>query len=213
MQRIASPVRAMLFDFDGVLADTEPYHWRAWREVVRPFGIDLDWETFERTCIGVSDLAMLNGLCALSTNNVTPAELRAQYPLKRKVFRELVNGRPLIARELVELLKSLTDRLLGVVTSSNQTEIQPILLNTGVLESLTIVIYGNNVRNYKPHPEPYLLAVQGLGVDPRETLVFEDSEAGMQSARKAGCRVVRVDSVPRVPELIRASLPEIFPQS
>ena len=205
-----TPVRALLFDFDGVLADTEPLHWRAWREVVRPFGIDLDWETFQSTCVGVTDSAMLHRLCALAAKPVTKDELRAHYPQKRRLFLDLVDGRPLIGPDLVALLKSLIQFRLGVVTSSNQEEIEPILKKEQLLPVLAAVVYGNDVRHYKPHPEPYLIAVERLGVAACDTTVFEDSAAGLQSAREAGCRVVAVSDVAQVPALVRAQVGEIL---
>src|SRR5271157_279878 len=140
MASIAAPVRALIFDFDGVLADTEPLHWRAWREVLKPFGIELDWATFQGMCIGISDSAMLNELCALATKPVTPDELRAHYPQKRKLFLALIDGRPLIDPSLIAVLKSLTWLCLGVVTSSNQIEVEPILLQHKLLEHLSTVV-------------------------------------------------------------------------
>jgi HAD superfamily hydrolase (TIGR01509 family) len=205
-----TPVKALLFDFDGVLADTEPLHWRAWREVVRPFGIDLDWEIFQSTCVGVTDSAMLHRLCALATKPVNMDELRAQYPQKRKLFHDLVDGRALISPELVAMLKSLTGLRLGVVTSSNLAEIEPILKKEQLLQVLGTVVYGNDVRHHKPDPEPYLIAMERLGVAAWESIVFEDSAAGLESARSAGCRVVQVSDVARVPALIRAQVGEIF---
>jgi|SRR5271157_4519274 len=201
-----TPIRALLFDFDGVLADTEPLHWRAWREVLRPFGINLDWATFQSTCIGVSDSDMLHRLCGLATKPVTPDELRAHYPQKRKLFLDLAVGRELIHPDLIAILKSLTQFRLGVVTSSNQEEIEPILKKQKLLTVLATVIYGNDVRHYKPHPEPYLMAVERLGVEARDAIVFEDSDAGMQSAREAGCQVVPVGDVAQVPALVRAQV-------
>jgi len=205
-----TPVRALLFDFDGVLADTEPLHWRAWREIVQPFGIDLDWVTFRDTCIGVTDSAMLHKLCALAEKPVTPDELRAHYPQKRKLFHDLVDGRSLIPADLVELLKSLTQFRLGVVTSSNRAEIESILQKEQLLQVLGVVVYGNDVRHHKPDPEPYLLAMEWLGVAACDTIVFEDSAAGMQSARAAGCHAVQVHDVAQVAALVRAQVGENF---
>jgi HAD superfamily hydrolase (TIGR01509 family) len=189
----ATPVRALLFDFDGVLADTEPLHWRAWRDIVAPFGIDLDWVTFQTTC----------KLCALALKPVTPDELRVHYPQKRKLFHDLVGGRSLISQDLVSLIKSLTQYRLGVVTSSNLAEIEPILQKERLLQVLGTVIYGNDVRHHKPDPEPYLIAMERLGVAACDTVVFEDSAAGMQSARAAGCRVVQVRAVVQVAAQVR----------
>lgn len=206
----AIPVRALLFDFDGVLADTEPLHWQAWREIVQPFGIDLDWVTFRDTCIGVTDSAMLHKLCALADKPVTLDELRAHYPQKRNLFHDLVDGRSLIPADLVELLKSLTHFRLGVVTSSNRAEIESILQKERLLQVLGTVVYGNDVRHHKPDPEPYLLAMEWLGVAACDTIVFEDSAAGMQSARAAGCHVVQVHDVAQVAAQVRALVGENF---
>jgi HAD superfamily hydrolase (TIGR01509 family) len=213
MPPLAAPVRALLFDFDGVLADTEPLHWRAWREVLKPYGIELDWETFRKICVGLSDSEMLNKLCGLATKPVTSDELRAHYPQKREIFRALADGQPLIDAGVMDLIKSIRSLRLGVVTSSNKFEVEPILIQGNLLDHLAIVIYGNDVRHYKPHPEPYLLALQRLGIPARETIVFEDSAAGLRSAREARCRVVQVPNVARLPALLRAKLSEIFPRN
>jgi len=206
----ATPVRALLFDFDGVLADTEPLHWRAWREIVSPFGIDLDWETFQSTCIGVTDSSMLHKLCALATKPITPDELKVYYPQKRKLFHDLADGRPLISPDLVVLLKSLPQFRLGVVTSSNRAEIESILQKEDLLQVMGTVVYGNDVRHHKPDAEPYLIAMERLGVAACDTVVFEDSAAGIHSAREAGCRVIQVRDVAELPELIRAQVDENF---
>ena len=68
MPSTAAPIKALIFDFDGVLADTEPLHWQAWREIVEPYGIDLNWEIFKKICVGLSDAEMLNELCRLARN-------------------------------------------------------------------------------------------------------------------------------------------------
>ena len=147
----------------------------------------------------------------ISSKPVTPDELRVHYPRKRKLFRSLAEHQPLIDPALVYMLNAISSIKLGVVTSSNEEEIRPILLHAGILDCMTAVIYGNNVRHYKPHPEPYRIALQRLGVAPGEAVVFEDSAAGMQSAREAGCRVVQVVDVASVPALVRVAVAEIFP--
>ncbi|MGO9242467.1 MAG: HAD family hydrolase [Bryobacteraceae bacterium] len=211
MPSTASPIKALIFDFDGVLADTEPLHWQAWREILKPYGIELNWEIFQRICVGLSDWEMLNELCKLATRPVTPDELRVHYPRKRKLFRALAERQPVIDPALIDLLKSISSIRLGVVTSSNEEEIRPILLQAKLLDCMTAVVYGNHVQHYKPHPEPYHIALQRLGVAAEEAVVFEDSAAGMQSAREAGCRVVQVVDVASVPALVRAEVAEIFP--
>jgi sugar-phosphatase len=96
------------------------------------------------------------------------------------------------------------------VTSSNRAEIESILQKEQLLQVLGTVVYGNDVRHHKPDPEPYLLAMERLGVAACDTIVFEDSAAGMQSARAAGCHAVQVPDVAQVAALVRAQVGENF---
>lgn len=185
---------ALLFDFDGVLADSEPIHWRAWHEVLEPFAPDLDWETYQRYCVGISDLRMLQFFCQIAKKPVTTDEVLALYPQKRKIFQELAMTRSIVDERLVHLLRGLRGLQLAVVTSSSQVEVEPILKIAGLLDVLSTVVYGNNVTNYKPHPEPYQLALARLQIQPSEAIVFEDSASGIRSGLDAGCRVVTVNS-------------------
>ncbi len=201
-----TPFKALLFDFDGVLADSEPIHWSAWHETLQPFEPDLDWDTYQRSCVGISDLKMLRFFCAICKKPVTPDELRALYPQKRKIFQDLAFTRPLVDPRVVQLLSGLKGMQLAVVTSSNQLEVEPILKHAGLLDVLTTVVYGNHVTRYKPDPEPYQLALERLKIEPAEAVVFEDSASGIRSGLDAGCRVVTVDSPANLLALVEAVL-------
>jgi beta-phosphoglucomutase len=77
----------IFFDFDGVLADTEPVHWQCWSTILSRYGIDLSWEHYERECIGVSDRDMLDALRRLAERPVDLETLLAEYPNKKRLFR------------------------------------------------------------------------------------------------------------------------------
>lgn len=189
-------INALLFDFDGVIADTEPFHWRAWLEALLPYSPELDWEKYQRCCIGTSDIHMLNFFTEITKKPVTLDELRSLYPQKRKLFQALAATGPIVDQGLVHLLAGLKNAgpQMAVVTSSNRVEVEPILKQSRLLDVLSTVVYGNDVKNYKPHPEPYQIALARLGVQPGEAVVFEDSAAGVRSGLDAGCRVVTVTS-------------------
>jgi HAD superfamily hydrolase (TIGR01509 family) len=203
--------KAFLFDFDGVIADTEPFHWRAWQQVLAPYSPDLDWETYQRHCIGISDVKMLSVFSEITKKSITMDEVRSLYPQKRKIFQLLATAQPIVDERLVELLSGLNDRQLAVVTSSNQAEVEPILMQAGLLNVLGTVVYGNDVTHYKPHPEPYQLALARLGVAPPEAVVFEDSAAGVRSGLDAGCHVVTVKAPEDLVELVEATLADRLP--
>jgi beta-phosphoglucomutase len=197
---------ALFFDFDGVLADTEPVHWRIWRDLLLPVGIVLDWDYYERECIGITEEAMLETLARLAHPPKAIHELSHLYPMKRKIFSEVALADPPISNETLAAVKAASLLKMAVITSSQRSEIEPILRKTQLLPIMTACVYGDDTAKHKPSPEPYLLAVERTQA--KRPLVFEDSEAGLESARAAGLDTVRVKSAADLPMLIRRTLGE-----
>jgi len=195
---------AVLFDFDGVVVDSEPVHYECWQEILTPFGIDLDWQTYSEHCIGITDRTMLAFLCSRSNRPVDIEVLAAEYPRKKDMFRERMMkvGVPPAIRELAHELRP--HYKLGVVTSSNIREVGGLLESAGLMPYLDTVVHGGEVKNHKPAPDPYLLAIRRLEV--RTALAVEDSKAGIASATAAGLDVIAVTSAADVPGLVRAFL-------
>ncbi len=199
-----SQIEAILFDFDGVLADTEPLHWACWNEALQTLGVSISWEAYSANCIGISDRAFLEALGRVSIPPRPLDELWPTYPLKKKLFAERASGGNIISDETKALLQDLSGIPLAVVTSSATSEISAILKAEKVLDRFQATVYGDEVTNLKPHPEPYLTAMQRLGVT--SAIVLEDSGPGMASGRAAGCEVIEVKHASDVPGLLRARL-------
>lgn len=197
-----SAYEAILFDFDGVLVDSEPVHFECWGEILRPFGITLPWDYYEKNCIGVSDRAMIQTLVELS---VPPADFEAvysQYPKKKAMFRERMLVNPPAPPATLDLIRNLPNGLkVAVVTSSGRSEVEPILERIGILDRLDTTVYGGDVERLKPAPDPYLLAARRLGIS--AALVVEDSEAGIASGRAAGFDVLQVKHPDEVAVLVQ----------
>ena len=196
--------QAILFDFDGVLADSEPVHFECWQEILQTFGLNLDWKTYCEQGIGVSDRKLLTLLCEQTNPPFELERLFAEFPRKRDLFRTRMLERQPFSAEIVELLGDLRDYELAVVTSSGQTEVEPVLEKAGLLRFFDAVVYGGDVKQHKPAPDPYLLAVEKLGV--QTALAVEDSNAGEVSARAAGLDVLRVRTPSEMPALLRQKL-------
>lgn len=195
---------SILFDFDGVLADTEPVHWACWAEVVRPFGIDLDWETYRRIGIGVTDRVLAEAIAVLAQRTVSVEEVLEKYPHKRQLFQEKALAVVSIPRTNIQLLRSLLCYSLAVVTSSFASEVEPVLERAGIRQHFAALVAATDVQRHKPAPDPYLLAASLLQA--KRPLVVEDSAAGVESARAAGFDVVKVASPAEVPSAVRAAL-------
>jgi beta-phosphoglucomutase len=189
---------ALLFDFDGVLADTERVHHRDWNQTLEPLGIQLDWPAYQKNFVGVADEVALRERLHLDDRDGLVARKQAFF---RKGLEE---SEPFLAdtvRLLEELHKLYT---LAVVSSSYKSEVEPPLIRGGIRRCFQLLITGEDVKNFKPSPEPYLLAAERLGS--RRPLVIEDSEAGVASGLAAGFEVLRVSAVENVGREVRERL-------
>lgn len=202
-----APFDAILFDFDGVLADTEPIHYHCWREVLEPFGIELGWDRYAANCIGVADREMIKRLSREKTPPVDFDRLWAEYPRKKRIFRERVLAANPIQPAMVAFLHSLGGRKLAVVSSSGRSEVEPVLIQAGVWPLFSAAVFGKEVPRLKPAPDPYLRAAGLVGA--RNPLVVEDSDAGEASGRAAGFTVLRVSSAAEVPSRVAAALQRV----
>ncbi|HEY2011973.1 MAG TPA: HAD family phosphatase [Bryobacteraceae bacterium] len=196
---------AILFDFDGVLIDSEPVHWACWAEVLAPLGVHLDWEFYRERCIGIDDREMLRMMATRCEPARDWEELWGQYPAKREIFRSRMIGNPAFPQGIAGLLRSLQGTYkLAVVTSSGRPEIEPMLEAGGLRGYFDTLVCARDAARHKPAPEPYLLAAERLGA--RTPLVVEDSEAGLASGRAAGFEVLAVKTPEEVPRLVMERL-------
>lgn len=196
---------SILFDFDGVLLDSEPVHCACWAEVLAPLGVTLGWEFYRERCIGIDDREMLRMMATQSLPPRDWQELWAQYPAKKELFRGRMATNPPFSPEIRALLEELqASYKMAVVSSSGSTEIEPLLESAGLRGYFETVVGGDHVRHHKPDPEPYLLAASRLGA--HAPLVLEDSQAGIASGRAAGFEVLAIRSPEEVPRVLRARL-------
>jgi HAD superfamily hydrolase (TIGR01509 family) len=196
---------AILFDFDGVLLDSEPVHCDCWREALAPLGVPITWEVYAAHCVGAADREMIHVFAKLVDPPADPAKLWEQYPRKKQLFQERIAVAPPFAEGVADFFRELAGRYkLGVVSSSARAEVEPLLALMGILPYLSTTVCGGDVQRHKPDPEPYLLAAQRLGI--HRALVVEDSPPGMESARAAGFEAMRISNPALMMQMVRARL-------
>jgi len=194
---------AILFDFDGVLADTEPMHCACWAEVLQPLGVTLTWEYYRDHCIGIDDREMLKMMAACSDPPADWQEMWARYPGKKELFRARMSAAPPFLPALDGLLAKLHRQYkLAVVSSSSHYEIDALLRAGGLRGHFDALVCAEDVPRdrHKPAPDPYLLAAERTGTC--SPLVVEDSAAGLASGRAAGFEVLAVTSAAELPALL-----------
>jgi beta-phosphoglucomutase len=198
---------AILFDFDGVLADTEPLHYECWKQILEPFGIHLNWPFYQARCIGVSDRTMVERLAAERVPPLPLEEVMPAYYSKLGMFRSKIETNPPFLEDTMELIRELSALQrykLGVVSSSGRSEVELPIERAGLHSYFQVFVCGKEVKHLKPAPDPYLRGAELLGA--KRPLVVEDSDAGVESARAAGFDVVRVSSADQVANEVRRQL-------
>jgi beta-phosphoglucomutase len=174
---------ALLFDFDGVLADTERVHHACWNEILAPFGVAVAWPWYWANCVGVADHVL-----APRFGVGDPPLLVAA---KQQRFREALEQSPPFLESTVAFLRELAGSYrMAVVSSSFRTEVEPPLVRSGLDRCFQKILCGDDVTRLKPAPDPYLKAAEILSA--QNPLVIEDSDSGIASARAAGFDFVRV---------------------
>lgn len=198
------PYDAILFDFDGVLADSEALHYACWVEILTPHGIPLTWDDYRANCIGITDRAMLEVL----RHRVDPPYdidlLWPEYPRKKALFRAKAAANPPIAESTRDLILGWTGVPIAVVSSSGRAELEPVLEKAGLLSRFATLVCFEDVQRLKPFPDPYLEAARRLGIS--RPLVIEDSDAGVASGQAAGFDVLRLDHPENLATRLRAHL-------
>ncbi len=173
-------LKALLFDLDGTLADTDPLHLWAWREALAPWGIGVDEAFYRKRISGRLNPDILQDLLGLD------GEAAAQIiEAKEARFRELAQDlKPMPG--LLELLEEAQAKGLtwGVVTNAPKANAHHVLGALGLKPPLLVL--AEEVGRGKPHPLPYQVALKRLGLLPTEALAFEDSPSGVRSAVGAG---------------------------
>jgi HAD superfamily hydrolase (TIGR01509 family) len=181
-------ITTIIFDLDGLLADTEKLHWRAYHEALKAHGAVLAEseyvEHWVRAGKGIGDWVAQCGL------NLDPLALRAH---KSKRYLELLATelRPMAgALELLEKLRG--KKTLALASSSYRDAVDGVLRGLDIGRYFQAIVSGLDVARVKPAPDIFLAAARQVGALPRQCLVLEDAEKGVLAARKAGMSCIAV---------------------
>ena len=185
-------IRAVILDMDGVLIDSEVHHSKAVMKILKDeMSIDVTLEEMGEY-IGLIYPEKLKRIFEkrhIIINNRRIEELSQK--IHRKYLESIKSGLKLTPG-IEKLLKELLNHRMkiGLVTSSNMTQVRAILSLTGIRDYFDTIISGDDVEKKKPNPECYLLAAERLRVRPRECVVIEDSAPGVIAAKSAGMKCI-----------------------
>jgi len=185
-------IRAILFDHDGVLVDSMPYHVEAWKRVMARYGIEVDPVEIY-LAEGATTMEVAAELFHRHNKPASPDEVQKLVREKRDVY--LANNATQINDGVIEVLEYLKENRyrLALVTGSIRSQVEPVL-GPEICGWFDCIVTAEDVERGKPDPEPYLRAIQRLHIAPSEALVVENAPLGIRAGKSAGCGVVAITS-------------------
>lgn len=184
-------ILALIFDFDGLILDTELPEFQAWQEIYRSHGHDLPLATWA-ACIGTADLVF---------DPYADLAMRRGQPIEREAIRARRRARTTELIEVLAPLPGVVDALdearrlglkLAVASSSTRAWVVGHLSRLGLADRFDCIRCSDDVERTKPDPALYLAALAALGLRPEQAIVFEDSPNGALAAKRAGLYCVAI---------------------
>ena len=185
-------IKGLIFDLDGTLANTLPYHYKGWQIACEKFGISLDKDflikyTGSPTWVVADIFLKENNLVGkISAKEIVETKIKAFSELQKYV-------KPI--EPVVDIVKKYYGKLpMSIGTGASRQATERTLEITNLRQYFDIIITANDVENFKPHPETFLKCAEKMNIDPRFIEVFEDGDLGIEAAKAAGMYVTDVRS-------------------
>ena len=190
-------LRAAVFDFDGVLVDSEPLHFRSLRDALRPEGIEITEQDYLQRLLAYDDREAIRLALEQHGESADPARRDRIEARKIDLFARMIPEVPVFdgVRDLVRALEK--EMPLAIASGARHDEVDAILRGVGLRDAFETIVGAEDAERTKPDPAPYLEAARRLaartpGLSPAECVAFEDSMAGIAAALGAGMKVVGV---------------------
>jgi beta-phosphoglucomutase len=181
-------IKAVIFDMDGVIVNNHEFHFKAWMEFADKYGFELNEEIYKEQFNGKTN----RDLFRMIFDDPTDEEIEEYSNEKEEMYRELYYDEMAVHTGLLDFLSALKRLRLPIAlaTSAPTENVDWILDNLQLRPVFDVVVDGSMVDNGKPDPEIYRTVCDKLEINPSDCLVFEDSRAGIESAKEAECMVV-----------------------
>ncbi len=192
-------LKAIIFDFDGIIADTEPIHLEAFRIVLKEINIELSDQDYYKKYLAYDDKTLFKKI--LEDNRKEPAISIINNLIDKKhiLITDLFTSHVSLFPGFEDFVKLINNRyVLSIASGALKAEIEFILSKYNLLRFFQSIIAADEVINCKPHPEPFLKALAKINgrredkINPSECLVFEDSNYGVEAAKAAKMKCVGI---------------------
>lgn len=203
---------AVIFDFDGVITDSEILHFRAFNAVLTRYGFELTRQEYYKEYLGLSDADCFRALISEGRLHIDESQIRDLGRQKTKVFEQLARTEGRIIEGVREFLQMLSQNRLptAICSGALRAEIELILDEAKLRSYFDVVVSAEEVKRGKPDPQGFLLALKRLNqrrvqpISPGQCVVIEDSHWGLQAARAAKMHSIAVTNTYKADQLKEA---------
>ena len=210
---MTTSLQAIVFDFDGVIADSEPLHLRAFQQILAEEGIELSSADYYSRYLGYDDVGLLQALAADRAVTMTSSQVTDVVARKGMRLQQMLQDDHVLFPGAVEFIRSAAAEVpIAIASGALKPEILSIIGSAGIDGLFTTIVASGDTPQSKPSPAPYRLAFEqlrakcGRDLDPRRCVAIEDSRWGLESAQGAGLRCVGVTNSYPASELPQAEL-------
>jgi beta-phosphoglucomutase len=186
-------IEAIVFDFDGVLANSERIHLAALTQVLSGIGVTLTADDYFARYLGLDDAGAFELVAEEHALQLDAARIASLTEQKSVLFDEMITGADVLFPGARECVRRLAGRYpLGIASGALRHEIESLLAGAGLTECFDFIVASGETPRSKPYPDPYLRAAELHGRPPAVCLAIEDSRWGIESARAAGLRCIGI---------------------
>jgi len=196
-------LEAVIFDLDGVVVNTVPLHFEAWKRMFNEYGHEFTFEDYKQKVDGIP---RYDGARAILTE-LSDDEIKKAGDKKQGYFRELLDAAQIPRYDTtIKLIDDLQKAKIKVAVISSSKNCPHILKKIGIFDRLDAVISGSDITKGKPDPQIFLMAAQRVGANPENCVAFEDAVLGVESAKNGNMKCVGIDRYDNPNRLAKADV-------
>ena len=183
-------LKGVIFDLDGVIVNTVPLHFKAWKRMFNDYGKKFDFKDYKQKVDGIPRMSGARAILS----ELSQEELNAAAAKKQGYFLEFLKQEGIkVYSSTVNFIKVLKKNNFKVAVISSSKNCLFILEKARLVDLFDVIITGNDIKRGKPHPDVFLLAAEKLHLHPQECVVFEDALLGVEAAKNANMKAIGID--------------------
>jgi beta-phosphoglucomutase len=196
-------LRGVIFDLDGVIVDTVPLHFKAWKKMFAEYGEEFSFDDYKHKVDGIPR----NDGARAVLKHLPPKDLEAAATRKQNYFLELLEKQGVeVHKSAIDLAKEAKASSIKVAVISSSRNCRHILERAGLIDFFEVIIGGNDIERGKPNPDVFLEAAKRMDLSPDECLVVEDAVLGVRAAKRAEMKCIGIDHYQHPQRLKEADL-------